>query len=261
MPLTTRCDRCGRLFPVYAQQLKERRGRVHCPQCGARFDGLTALLDEPMPGFEPLAGRVWTAAPVAVATGKRSGRRGVPWPRLGIADRSPPAATPDWAHRSAAGRAARRPLSGLGWTLGCLLLLLTLGAQWVWWQRGDLLRDTKGRVALEMLCERLGCTLPALRVPDALAVRDPTLDPDPAGGGDLTLRLRIENRGQVPQPIPLLELELLDREGELAANRRFGPEEYAPGVMHPLDPGETRAVSLAIARPQVETSGFRVRLR
>jgi hypothetical protein len=138
-------------------------------------------------------------------------------------------------------------------------LLLILGTQWVWWQRGDLLRDPKGRLALEMLCDPLGCTLPALRVPDALAVLDPTLEP--ATGGDLTLRLRIENRGQVPQPMPLLELELLDGEGELTANRRFVPDEYATGATHPLDPGETRAIGLAIAPPQVETSGFKVRLR
>jgi hypothetical protein len=145
--------------------------------------------------------------------------------------------------------------------LASLLLLLTLGGQWIWWQRGDLLRNPKARLALEMLCERLGCTLPALRVPDALAVLDPSLDQDQTGGGSLTLRLRIENRGQVPQPMPLLELELLDKEGELAANRRFFPEDYAIGDTRPLEPGETRAVSLAIARPQVETSGFRVRLR
>jgi hypothetical protein len=143
--------------------------------------------------------------------------------------------------------------------LGSLLLLLILGAQWVWWQRADLLRDPKGRLALEMLCGPLGCTLPALRVPDALAVLDPTLEP--TSGGDLTLRLRIENRGQVPHPMPLLELELLDGEGELTANRRFAPDEYATGATYPLDPGETRAIGLAIAPPLVETSGFKVRLR
>jgi hypothetical protein len=145
--------------------------------------------------------------------------------------------------------------------LGSLLLLLTLGAQWIWWQRGDLLRDPKGRWALDMLCERMGCSPPALRVPDALAVLDPSLDPKPAGGGDLMLHLRIENRGQVPQPLPLLELELLDRNGELAANRRFLPEEYASDATHPLGPGETRSVGVAIAQPRIETAGFKVRLR
>jgi hypothetical protein len=60
--------------------------------------------------------------------------------------------------------------------------------------------------------------------------------------------------------MPLVELELLDRAGELAANGRFAPEDYAPGDRHPLEPGETRGVSLAIAPPQVEISGFKVRL-
>jgi hypothetical protein len=215
-------------------------------------------LDEAMPGFEPSAGRVWTAAPITVGKAKRTGSQAALGIRLGMGGSRRPAATA-LTPRSAPGRVAIRPLPRFAWMLGSLLLLLTLGAQWIWWQRGDLLRDPKGRLALERLCNPLGCTLPALRVPDTLAVLDPTLEP--TDGGDLTLRLRIENRGQVPQPMPLLELELLDGEGELAANRRFAPDEYATGATHPLDAGETRAISLAIASPRAETSGFKVRLR
>ncbi len=258
MPLTTRCNRCARLFPVYAQQLKARRGRVNCPQCGARFDGVAALLDEPMPGFETQPGRIWTAARVGIGNGRGTGNRSALGLRLGIGS-SAPAATQ--VEPSARRRAAAGPLARLSWVAGSLLLVLALGAQWVWWQRGDLLRDPKGRRALETLCERLGCTLPVPRVPGSLEVLDPTLNPDPAGDGSLSLRLRIANRGRLPQSVPLLELELLDREGDLAATRRFAPEEYAAGAMGPLDPGETRTLSLTIARPEMETSGFKVRLQ
>ena len=49
MPLTTRCRHCGRLFPVYATQLKANRARVPCPQCGKRFDAVAGLIDEHIP--------------------------------------------------------------------------------------------------------------------------------------------------------------------------------------------------------------------
>lgn len=245
MPLTTRCARCGRLFPVYAQELKARRGRVNCPQCGARFDGLAALLDESIPGLEPSASRVWTAAP--------------PLAGIGAGIRAGTSADGGAGARGNPTRRAR--LARLGWAAGCLALLLALGAQWLWWQRDDLLRDPRGHRLVADLCAPLGCTPPVPRVDGALAVVGPSLSPHPAGGGALALRLGIENRAPVPQPAPLLELTLLDREGELAANRRFAPREYAPGSPATLAPGETRAIGLDLAAPPVETSGFKVRLQ
>ncbi|MCG6861018.1 MAG: hypothetical protein LJE70_07045, partial [Chromatiaceae bacterium] len=55
MPLNTRCRHCGRLFPVYAQQIKERKGKVDCPQCGKRFDAIGGLLDESIPAVQTRA--------------------------------------------------------------------------------------------------------------------------------------------------------------------------------------------------------------
>ena len=52
MPLTTRCRHCGRLFPVYATQLKAKRARVPCPQCGKRFDAVAGLIDEHVPALD-----------------------------------------------------------------------------------------------------------------------------------------------------------------------------------------------------------------
>ena len=57
MPLTTRCPHCGRLFPVYAQQIKARRSKVECPQCGRRFGAVSGLLEEQIPPSETAYGR------------------------------------------------------------------------------------------------------------------------------------------------------------------------------------------------------------
>jgi predicted Zn finger-like uncharacterized protein len=75
MPLTTRCRHCGRIFPVHAQQLKERRGKVECPQCGGRF-GPESYLPDKAPGAglgpgESVRPTLDLEAPAAPAAGFR----------------------------------------------------------------------------------------------------------------------------------------------------------------------------------------------
>ena len=258
MPLTTRCGRCGRLFPVYAQELKGNRGRVPCPQCGTRVNAVAGLLDEPvLPGDAPA---------LRSRSGADSQRRGqAPRAMRGSMVPITPPAMGSGAKRPAAPRRAPGTLARVGWGLASLVLILALGVQLAWWQRGALLRNPMAVRTLGTLCDNLGCTLPLARLPGALAVLDPSLAPDPATGA-LMLRLRVENRAGLPQPAPLIELELLDQQGDPAAVRRFTPEEYAaagsgPAAVGPLAPGEQRALALALAAPREDASGFKVRLQ
>lgn len=254
MPLTTRCGRCGRLFPVYAQELKARRGRVNCPQCGNRFDGLAALLDEPKGGYEASSGRARlgmgarrpTTTPLATAR---------PASHSQTSPAGPAAAAPQT--HGAATRA--RGGAGVWWGLAALVLTLALTAQAAWWKRADLLRDPQARDWLAIVCEGLGCKVPTPRIPGTLAVFEPTLTPEPDARA-LVLRLSVRNDAALDQPPPLIELELYDQQGDLAATRRFTPAQYAPGGDPLIAPGETLDASLAIAMPESETSGFKVRL-
>ena len=251
MPVTTRCGRCGRLFPVYAQELKSRRGRVSCPQCGNRFDGLAALLDEPRGGYEASGGRARLGMGTRRPAPATDARRPSPSPTAGNA------VVPAPHSERATGRAPGR--SALGWGLAVLALTLALGAQAVWWQRADLLRDLQVRHWIAVLCEGLGCTVPTPRLAGTLEVLEPTLTPDPDTGA-LVLRLRVRNDAALDQPAPLIELELYDQQGDLAARRRFTPAQYAPGSDPLMTPGATLDARLAIAVPKAETSGFKVRL-
>lgn len=245
MPLTTRCNRCGRLFPIFAQQLKARRGRVDCPQCGKRFSGLGGLVDEPMAatvnGHPPAASRR----------------------RLGTDTLGTDYVTADRPreHRP------RGPAARIAWGLGALLLMVALAFQLVWWKRGDLLRDPNGRLALETLCDRLGCELPHPRLSGTLSVLEPTLEAveDPDG---LELRLTVLSRAPLAQPPPIVQIELLDQQGVLAAARRFAPAEYLPEIRESssrvsaplIGPGDSLAVAIRFAPVPFEPSGFRVRV-
>ncbi len=256
MPLTARCDRCGRLFPVYAQELRARRGRVQCPQCGHRLNGRSALIDE--------------SIPIASAAGGVS--------RVGLEAGRPVAPGPHGSTKVPSEARRTRRVPTLAWLAVLLVLGLGLATQAAWWARGDLLRHPESRGWLERACKPLGCTLPAPRIAGTLELRDPRLsspgvdhaeadeaDPDPADadqpeGETLTLRLRVRNAATLSQPRPHLDLELFDLAGDLIAARRFAPADYAeddPGLMAP---GEEIAVELVFASPGVETSGFKVRL-
>lgn len=234
MPLTTQCGRCGRRFPVYAQELRSRHDRIECPQCGLRFDALATLLDEPMEG--PQTSRARNGAP---------------------SDGWHPGNPPTASGPRIAGQAGRG--AGVAWGLAALVLGLGLAAQVLWWKRGELLRDPGARQALDGLCHRVGCQVPRPRIPGTLTLLDPTLTTGPEEE-TLSLRLTMRNEADLAQSAPVLELELLDLQGDLAAVRRFSPAEYAPEGLDTLAPGETLEVLLPLVKPGPEPAGFKVRL-
>lgn len=234
MPLTTQCGRCGRRFPVYAQELRSRHDRIECPQCGLRFDALATLLDEPMEG--PQTSRARTGTP---------------------SDGGHPSDPPTASGPRIGGRTGR--VARVAWGLVALVLGLGLAAQVLWWNRGDLLRNPGARQALDGLCHRVGCQVPRPRLPGTLTLLEPTLTTGPEEEA-LSLRLKIRNEADLAQPAPVLELELLDLQGDLAAVRRFSPAEYAPEGSDTLAPGETLEIILPLVKPGPEPAGFKVRL-
>lgn len=238
MPMTTQCRRCGRRFRVYAQGLRANRGRVECPQCGHRFDGLAALLDERQTEATNGLGEPSSAPPVAAIR-----------TRLGLHSSGAPLAVVE----------ARRRGASRFWGALVILLAVALGLQSIWWRRGELLRDPEARAFLDRLCDRLGCQVPAPRLPGTLSLLDPTLTPGPEAEA-LTLRLRIGNQADLVQVAPVLDLELYDLRGDLAAARRFSPAEYAPHLGRYLGPREAIEVNLPLIKPGEGPAGFKVRL-
>ena len=247
MPLTTRCRHCGRLFPVYATELKANRARVPCPQCGKRFDAVAGLIDEHIPAIDESTRRRHPAHRTTATT--------LPATALGMTREAPP---------------MRR--RGRGWTwLGALtviLLILSLVAQVAWWGRGDWLRHPWVSTALTQICPILGCEVPLPRLPGTIETLDPALTLDPSRPQALRLRLGLISRTEVPQRAPVLQLELYDPAGTLVAARRFHPADYlGAGIGDAgarLPPHQvvraTLDIALAGAGNSTKPTGFRVRL-
>lgn len=237
MPLTTRCRHCGRLFPIYAQQLKERHGKTNCPQCGRRFNALAGLLDEVVPGAS------------GVDRGRASVRRrkpaaSAPAPLLNL-DRTP--------------RPGRRA-TGL-WLTGVLMLVVALVAQAAWWERGHWLAQPRLHGIAEHVCARLGCRIPLPRLAGTIEILQPYLGEHPQNPRILRLGMTLINHATIAQALPTLQLELYDQTGSLAAARRFAPHQYlAEPHADRLDAGAAVNLGLDLAMPEAAPSGFRLRL-
>ena len=236
--MTTRCRHCGRLFPVYAAQLKTNRRRVPCPQCGKRFDAVAGLIDEPVPQAEDTT------------------RRRHP------AHRAPTAAQPEGLMEAPAPHRQR----ARGWLLGLGVLILTIGlaAQAAWWRRGELVRDPRVQSVLRQACPLLGCQVPLPRLPGTIEILQSALTADPARPEALLLRLVLVNRAELAQRPPVLELELYDGRGTLLGARRFEPGQYladgSPALAQGLIPNRPTRAGLDIALAEAQPTGFRVRL-
>jgi predicted Zn finger-like uncharacterized protein len=238
MPLTTRCPHCGRLFPVYAQQIKTRRSKVECPQCGRRFAAISSLLEEQIPPSE-----------IAYGRRKRSNR-----------GRSA-SASPVLVAVATSGAPSRRATSR-GWWIGVVVLTLGLISQTAWWERGAWMGRPAVWKALETVCDRLGCRIPLPRVAGSMEILSPTLTERPGAPKALRLGLALRNTTAVAQRLPLLQLELYDKDGELLAARRLPPDQYAAGkdARYGIAPGHAAQVELEMAPLDRPPSGFRVRL-
>ena len=106
------------------------------------------------------------------------------------------------------------------------LLLLLLGLQWVYFNRGTLAGDASLRPALEHVCSVLDCQLP-LRVDLArLEIIDRDVRKHPQADAALLINASIANRAGFNQPYPVFEISFSDTAGKPVAMRRFLPREY-----------------------------------
>lgn len=138
-----------------------------------------------------------------------------------------------------------------------VILLLTLGAQLAWIQR-DLWIDHP--LAIQA-CAVLHCRLPESDRPQDFHVIERNMQLVPGKPPVLRLSLTMRNDARLAQPLPRLELSLLDGGGAVLARRLFPPEAYLPpnwvGPTVAL-PGEVITIELKLKDPGPRARGFTI---
>ena len=169
-----------------------------------------------------------------------------------------PQSTFAWPATIAAGerRAASR-----GWTAAVALALSVLGAQLIHYFRADIASNPTFGPWISQVYGALGAEIAPswdvrqYQIIDWVA----NAEPNSRGVGSLKITARIQNRGPLRQPYPVVQLRLKDRWEEAVGSRMFTPAEYLPrdtprGRL--MSPGETARAELELVDPGPDAYGF-----
>jgi predicted Zn finger-like uncharacterized protein len=150
--------------------------------------------------------------------------------------------------------------------LGVLLALVVLAGQGAYFYRDQLaLWQPETKPYLMEMCARLGCQIKTPLDPQAISIETSSLEADPADRNLLQLSALLRNRSVLPQPLPYLELTLLDAQDAPQARRVVRPDEYGqrgtggpqPGALQ-LGADSEFQVRLAIDASQLKANGYRL---
>lgn len=144
------------------------------------------------------------------------------------------------------------------WTLAAALLLITLAAQTLWWQRHTLHPVSFLQPVYAAACAQLPCALEPAK-PDRNAVRALSSILRPLADQRMRLDAVFVNRSDRPVPFPSVLLELQDLQGQVIADGLFAPSDYVAGDMRSDDlmpPGQPISISINVNRPTADLSNY-----
>lgn len=286
----TQCSSCATLFRVTPQHLREAQGRVRCCLCHETFDALSSLTDRLPPDLaseEMLSTRRGLVADPGVAQRTQAAAE-APAPLVAAEagedgdEDEPPVRAPGKAPVNHGERdlfvdldfptvgvpepeepplpTSRSGWSFWGWTLGVLLLVVLLVAQYGYLMREDLAQYPRLRPWLETLCVVAKCELPLLKDVSQINILQRRIGAHPRVPNALLVKATLVNDATFPQPYPQLRLSFLDANGRVGASRWFTPQEYLEDdqrraqLMEGMPPKQPVAVRLDIADPGEEAA-------
>jgi predicted Zn finger-like uncharacterized protein len=282
----TCCPACQTLFRVRADVLRVAQGEVRCGRCGAQFNALESLAEDPealavnsatspqTSEAEPPVAAGGPEARVHAATepGGDAGQGALPG-SSGADPATPGDASAIPVHGSMPGISSaviqealltedsvqRRRGPGVAAGSIVLLLLFVLMGQWLYMQRVPLYERKQLRPLLQGFCTLLACDLPLPRMPQHIDVVERMVREHPRVARALLVNVTLVSRAEEPIAYPILELRLADVSGNRVAGRRFAPAEYLPGDVDPrrgLLPQRPVALALELMAPTIDVVSF-----
>ncbi len=150
----------------------------------------------------------------------------------------------------------KRSYRGIIYGSIAVLLLSALGLQLAWQNRETLLIRYP---QLQPVCDRLHCTDSIVHAPDQLQIIQREIAPAPNQPGTLNLSARFRNDAQASQPLPDIQLSLIDNNGSVLIRRRLAPAEYIfppPPEQRLIAPGEVLTINIDFKDPGHLATGF-----
>ena len=218
--METSCDQCKSRFRLTEVQLREAYGKVRCGECGAVFNALLGLknyagelppdyFEHQFPQAESDNADTQSAA------------------RTDAQDRSDDRQALS-LHDAMYGSERRSffSLGPLSWFIGILLLSALGIAQAIYYQRYQLIEDSRYQQQVINLCQLLPCAEREFASVDQIRLLERNVFTHPVASNALMVTGSFVNQAPFAQKIPELLISLFDLQGKLIANRSFTASEY-----------------------------------
>ena len=220
--METSCDQCKSRFRLTEVQLREAYGKVRCGECGAVFNALLGLknyagelppdyLEHQFPATESDNADTQPAARTD-AENRSDDRQALS------------------LHEAMYGSERRSffSLGPLSWFIGILLLSALGIAQAIYYQRYQLIEDSRYQQQVINLCQLLPCAEREFASVDQIRLLERNVFTHPVASNALMVTGSFVNQAPFAQKIPELLISLFDLQGKLIANRSFTASEYLP---------------------------------
>ncbi|MBT8430343.1 MAG: zinc-ribbon domain-containing protein [Gammaproteobacteria bacterium] len=145
---------------------------------------------------------------------------------------------------------------GLFYGLLVILLVAGLGLQMGWQKRKELLAQYP---ILQPLCERIECIPKVIHAPKKISILQRDIRPTSNVPDSLTLSAQMRNDADTAQPLPDIQLSLVDNNGAVLIRRRLSAADYlfpTPPSGKVMAPGEVITITLDFKDPGSQASGF-----
>ncbi len=151
-----------------------------------------------------------------------------------------------------------RQKDSVSWLGIVSLFFLLIGAtlQLAWIERERLLQIPRLHAAAARLCPYVGCSLPLQKAAPSFSVVDRSLEAVPEQPGLYRLAILLRNDSRAAQPLPLLQLNLLDDNQTTIARRTFPANSYAAAAKGRMQAGEVLEINLNLIPSRNDVSGF-----
>ena len=210
--METTCNQCKSRFRLTEKQLRQAYGKVCCGECGCVFNAMNALGNYegelPTNYFEQQE----DAEKLSAGNGEAEfvERRQVS------------------LHEAMYGSERRSFFSSgpLTWFVGILLLTAVGTAQIIYYQRYQLVEDSRYQQQVINLCQVLPCAETEFSSTGQIRLLERNIFTHPVTSNALMVTGSFVNQAPFAQKLPELLISLFDVQGKLIANRLFTPPEY-----------------------------------
>lgn len=151
----------------------------------------------------------------------------------------------------------------LTWSFMCIIAVILLAVQYVYFNFNDLAFNDKTRPQLMQLCESLGCNVPEPPNASLISIDKLVIRKHPNIKNALQVNAIIFNKADFAQPLPALKLTFLNKKRDITAARAFQPKEYLQGDaaknLRRIPPETPIHIQLEIVNPKVDMNSYKMK--